>query len=152
MDDKYEAGEGDLPPSLRNYIQRSFAMHTQVHGIEEQDVRNMLNELIRDAANKSQIHEIQWDNFPLPQDIIQSRRPFSLGVVPTEQSLNGDMSGNRKDPPPTDLHPRAQNPTTRNPNILAWQKPANLCNTLHLETKCPSDFKYVLRCFGSRLC
>lgn len=64
----------DWPPSVRVYVQRSFAADSQIPGIERQDMEKKLKEIITAAADSDSLHSIDWEKLPLPQQLIHQER------------------------------------------------------------------------------
>lgn len=77
------AKKSSFPPTLREYVQRSFAQDVQIRGIEKPEVEAKLKEIINSAAQENKLHEIEWEVFPLPQELIQKERAEKLGIGQT---------------------------------------------------------------------
>ena len=59
---------------MRLYVQRAFETHNLVDGISEGDMQQKLKVVITEAAEKQALHSTNWDNYPLPQHLIQKER------------------------------------------------------------------------------
>ena len=100
----------EWPPSVRFYVQRSFAENNTVPGVDRQEMEKRLKQIISEAAESNTLHSVDWANLPLPQQMIVSERnklytsplaktdqQFSnLQVQDTPTQNNGPFSKKRK--------------------------------------------------------
>lgn len=108
---KPEKPKREWPPAVRQYVQRSFAVENNIPGIGREDMEMRLKKVISDAAESNNLLTVDWDNLPLPQQMIQTdrlrvdytnaastwREQFSiLNVQETNGSSNGPLSKKRK--------------------------------------------------------
>ncbi|PGH15072.1 hypothetical protein AJ80_05697 [Polytolypa hystricis UAMH7299] len=108
----------DWPPGVRQYVQRSFVPEYQIKGIGREELEAKLKNIITDAAESNNLHNVDWDSLPLPQEMIQNERNKLLttmtrppgadqmpGYYKKEQSSEGtpkkrkstDLSGEQDD-------------------------------------------------------
>lgn len=68
----------EWPESVRSYVQRSFAKKNMIPEVSRDDMQAQLKETIAHARDSGQMYNIDWDNLPLPQHLIQSQRLQAL--------------------------------------------------------------------------
>ena len=80
----------DWPLPVRQYVQRSFAEGNAIAGIGRPDMEAKLKKVISEAAESNTILSIDWDNLPLPQQMIQNKRMsyYATPVVPAGDQLS----------------------------------------------------------------
>ena len=87
------------PDPVRRYVQRSFAPESNIPGIGRQDMEKKLKEIISKSAESNTLDVVDWDNHPLPQQVINaeheratqgisSSRPSNALSFPTHQLTN----------------------------------------------------------------
>ncbi|KAL1952553.1 hypothetical protein VTO42DRAFT_4822 [Malbranchea cinnamomea] len=64
----------DWPESVRQYVQRSFVPEYQVPEVSREEMEAKLREVITKAAEGSGLNDVDWDNLPLPQQMILEER------------------------------------------------------------------------------
>jgi hypothetical protein len=64
----------DWPQPVRNYVQRSFDPSNMVPDVTKSDMESKLKETISAATDSDSLHSIDWDNLPLPQQMIRNER------------------------------------------------------------------------------
>ena len=67
----------EWPPAVRAYVQRSFSENHTIKGVARQELEAKLKAIISDAAENDTLLTIDWDNKPLPQQIITEERSRS---------------------------------------------------------------------------
>lgn len=81
------------------YVQRCFVPENQIAGIGRQDLEKKLKQVITDAAESSNLTNINWDAIPLPQEMLRDERnkrltaPWSV----ESQSMSKSQSGSPKE-------------------------------------------------------
>ena len=108
---KSEKPKREWPPAVRQYVQRSFAVENNIPDIGREEMEVRLKKVISDAAESNTLLTVDWDNLPLPQQMIQTDRlrisyanmtptwrdQFSiLNVQETNCFSNGSFSKKRK--------------------------------------------------------
>ncbi|KAI8632489.1 SAC3/GANP/Nin1/mts3/eIF-3 p25 family-domain-containing protein [Xylariaceae sp. FL1651] len=75
----------DWPQSVRNYVQRTFQASNEISGIPREEKESRLKEIIRSEQEKGTMYTTNWDEMPLPQQLIQKERQQALmaAVNPT---------------------------------------------------------------------
>jgi hypothetical protein len=64
----------EWPQSVRQYVQRSFDPSNMVPDVAKADMEAKLKETISAATDREQLYTIDWDNLPLPQQMIRTER------------------------------------------------------------------------------
>lgn len=64
----------EWPLEVRLYVQRCFVPENQIVGIERQDLEKKLKQVITDAAESSNLSNINWEALPLPQEMLRDER------------------------------------------------------------------------------
>ena len=103
----------DWPPSVRQYVQRSFAETNTIAGIEKSEMEAKLKKIISDAAESNTLLTIDWDHLPLPQQMLQAERNnfYAMPIASTSDQLsnlnmhetNVSSNGNSKKRKSSDL-------------------------------------------------
>ncbi|KAI0200025.1 SAC3/GANP/Nin1/mts3/eIF-3 p25 family-domain-containing protein [Astrocystis sublimbata] len=75
----------DWPQSVRNYVQRTFQASNEIPGVAREEKEFRLKEIIRSEQEKGSMFTTNWDEMPLPQQLIQKERQQALmtSVNPT---------------------------------------------------------------------
>lgn len=68
----------EWPESVRRYVQRSFIPSNMDRSVSRQEMEVQLKETISRATDSGQLHDIDWDAMPLPQDLIKEARTKQL--------------------------------------------------------------------------
>ena len=64
----------DWPQPVREYVQRAFMPEHNIPGIGRVEMEKKLKETITRANERNALHTIDWDDLPLPQQMIHSER------------------------------------------------------------------------------
>ena len=80
------------PDSVRSYVQRAFAVENSMAGVSRQEMEIRLKQVIAQAVQEGSLYSTQWQDAPLPQQIIMKERqdataafanpPWGNGVTP----------------------------------------------------------------------
>jgi len=70
----------DWPEPVRRYVQRSFDPSNMLPDVSRPDMETQLKQTISSATDTDSLLTIDWDNLPLPQEMIRSER---AAQVPT---------------------------------------------------------------------
>jgi hypothetical protein len=68
----------DWPQSVRNYVQRTFQASNEIPGVSSDEKQARLKEIIRSEQEKGTMFTTNWDEMPLPQQIIHKERQQAL--------------------------------------------------------------------------
>lgn len=68
----------DWPPSVRNYVAKSFLPDNMDHTVDRTEMEAKLKETISNAHQTGVMYTTDWDRFPLPQELIKQERLASL--------------------------------------------------------------------------
>ncbi|KAK7509295.1 SAC3/GANP domain protein [Phyllosticta citriasiana] len=87
------------PPSVRLYVQRSFAPDAMEASITREELEKTLKKVITEATEANALYTTDWDNHPLPQQLILAQRakPANLDKAPwrnnnaTPEKTMGDV-------------------------------------------------------------
>ncbi|EEP77801.1 predicted protein [Uncinocarpus reesii 1704] len=82
----------EWPPGVRQYVQRSFVPEYQIQGITREDMEKKLKQIITDAAESNNLHNVDWAALPLPQEMIRDERNRALPYPTRQQSVVFDKS------------------------------------------------------------
>ena len=84
----------DWPPTVRAYVQRSFDTSKSIPGVSRSEMEAKLKATITAASDDGTLHTTDWDNLPLPQQIIASQRGLASAQQPLMGShTNGNSNG-----------------------------------------------------------
>ncbi|KAI1333258.1 SAC3/GANP/Nin1/mts3/eIF-3 p25 family-domain-containing protein [Xylariaceae sp. FL0255] len=85
----------DWPQSVRNYVQRTFQASNDIAGIERHEKEARLKDIITAEQQKGTMFSINWDEMPLPQQLIQRERQQALMTVSAnaKKRKSSDLSG-----------------------------------------------------------
>ncbi|KAI0103639.1 SAC3/GANP/Nin1/mts3/eIF-3 p25 family-domain-containing protein [Nemania sp. FL0031] len=83
--DQQQQQKFDWPQSVRNYVQRTFQASNEIPGIGREEKESRLKEIIRSEQERETMFTTNWDEMPLPQQLIQKERQQALmaAVNPT---------------------------------------------------------------------
>ncbi|EFX05604.1 sac3 ganp domain containing protein [Grosmannia clavigera kw1407] len=68
----------DWPVSVRNYVQRSFLPSNMDPTVSRTDMESKLKETISQANETGVMYTINWENMPLPQQLVREERDRTL--------------------------------------------------------------------------
>ena len=74
----------EWPPSVKLYVQRSFAAENEVPGVSKEDMVIRMKEIINSSVTSNTLHTLDWDNHPLPQQFILNERSASAIRSPSQ--------------------------------------------------------------------
>ncbi len=98
----------DWPLPVRLYVQRSFAPENTKKGVSNQDLEAKLKQVIKEAAESNELHQLDWDSLPLPQEMLLAERATTVKPIISpwralssfgaqdEKSTNGSQRKKRK--------------------------------------------------------
>ncbi|KAL8951361.1 MAG: hypothetical protein Q9222_002662 [Ikaeria aurantiellina] len=125
-------GKRDWPPPVRSYVQRSFAEGNMIPDVDREEMEKKLKLVISHSVEAGTLADVDWDNLPLPQMMIQNERAYEhdprLQKSPSVhksysklslQETNQPMSKKRKS---SDLHPVEASENRTSP----WKQSADL--------------------------
>ncbi|KAI1310440.1 SAC3/GANP/Nin1/mts3/eIF-3 p25 family-domain-containing protein [Xylaria venustula] len=110
----------DWPQSVRNYVQRTFQASNEIPGVGREEKESRLKEIIRSEQEKGTMFTTNWDEMPLPQQLIQKERQHSLmaTVDPTgTQSKPPSLAATSKKRKSSDLSESEQT----NASAVPWR-------------------------------
>ena len=64
----------EWPPSVRQYVQRSFAVENAIENVGRGEMEIKLKQVITEAAESGTLEKIDWQSLPLPQQLILQDR------------------------------------------------------------------------------
>ncbi|KAI1757344.1 SAC3/GANP/Nin1/mts3/eIF-3 p25 family-domain-containing protein [Xylaria castorea] len=76
--DQQQQQKFDWPQSVRNYVQRTFQASNEIPGVTREEKESRLKEIIRSEQEKGTMFATNWDEMPLPQQLIQKERQQAL--------------------------------------------------------------------------
>lgn len=68
----------EWPPSVRNYVQRSFLPQNDDPSVSRADIEAKLKDTIGTAKENGTLHTIDWDKMPLPHALVKAERGEEL--------------------------------------------------------------------------
>lgn len=71
-------GKTEWPPSVRNYVQRSFLPQNDDPSVTRAEVEAKLKQTIGTAKEDGSMYTIDWDKMPLPQSLVKAEREAQL--------------------------------------------------------------------------
>lgn len=92
----------EWPPSVKEYVRRSFEPTREVKGVSRGDMERKLKEVITSAAESGQLLMIDWAKYPLPQEIVQQeqiRRSQAYLYQSTYPNSSPNQLQNENSPP-----------------------------------------------------
>ncbi|KAL8692579.1 MAG: hypothetical protein Q9218_002427 [Villophora microphyllina] len=69
-----DKGKREWPPSVRSYVQRSFAEENIILDISRSEMETKLKQVISQAVEAATLAHVNWDQLPLPQVMIQNEK------------------------------------------------------------------------------
>lgn len=78
----------EWPPGVRQYVQRSFVPDCQIPGITREDMEKKLKQIITEAAESNNLHNVNWEALPLPQEMIREERNRTLTSSARPQQMD----------------------------------------------------------------
>lgn len=84
----------EWPQPVRNYVQRSFDETNMLPDVARSDMEVKLKQTITAATDSETLDKIDWDNLPLPQQMIKQEREQARALQWQQESLNLRISGN----------------------------------------------------------
>ncbi|KAL8839295.1 MAG: hypothetical protein Q9170_001812 [Blastenia crenularia] len=88
-----EKSKRDWPPSVRSYVQRSFAEENMLPHINREEMETKLKQVISQSVSAGTLAIEDWDNLPLPQMMIQEERMHASRLaISTSQLGSGGLS------------------------------------------------------------
>lgn len=85
-------------------------------GIDQVAVATKLKQVITEAAERNELGTIDWYNYPLPQELIQSTQSMAMNAMSYAQAAGGRQTLKRKSPEPSSL------PESNNSTLPPWLK------------------------------
>ncbi|KAI1640075.1 SAC3/GANP domain protein [Biscogniauxia mediterranea] len=82
----------DWPDSVRNYVQRTFQKSNLDTSISRQEMEAKLKETIRSSQEAGTMYSLNWDEMPLPQQMIREERQRALMVSMASLKTSGPES------------------------------------------------------------
>ena len=91
----------DWPQPVRNYVQRSFEPANLIPDVPRPEMEAKLKQTITSATDSNTLEIIDWDNLPLPQQMIQQARAhaslsWQQESVDLRMGANGFNNGTKK--------------------------------------------------------
>lgn len=86
-----EKSKRNWPDPVRQYVQRAFAVENALADVSRQDMEIKLKQTISESASNNTLHVVDWENLPLPQQMIHQERVESTKSV---QAPSIPVSGN----------------------------------------------------------
>ncbi|KAG8167077.1 hypothetical protein KVR01_002766 [Diaporthe batatas] len=104
----------EWPMSVRLYVQRSFRPENLNPSVSRTDMEQKLREVISGATDSGKLNSVDWDNMPLPQELVVQERNTLLesqksgpGSSPGSARKRKSFEGDRDhDSSPATLAPR----------------------------------------------
>jgi SAC3 family protein LENG8/THP3 len=93
----------DWPESVRNYVQRAFQSNNLDPNVTRKEMEQKLKETISKVKDSGDLHSVDWDSMPLPQQLIKAERAQALQStasmawlsnhdVPSKKRKSGDIT------------------------------------------------------------
>ena len=110
----------DWSPSVRQYVQRSFAVENAIENVGRVEIEIKLKQVITEAAENGTLDQIDWQSLPLPQQLVVQDRAKNasqqvireweneisfLNVQETDTNSNGSIAKKRKIAHPASFEP-----------------------------------------------
>ncbi|KAI1176801.1 SAC3/GANP/Nin1/mts3/eIF-3 p25 family-domain-containing protein [Nemania sp. FL0916] len=76
--DQQQQRKYDWPQSVRNYVQRTFEASNEILGIGREEKESRLKVIISFEQDRGTMYTTNWDEMPLPQQLIQKERQQAL--------------------------------------------------------------------------
>lgn len=98
----------EWPQAVRDYVQRSFVDTNMLPDVARSDMEIKLKQTITDATDNNALLTIDWDNLPLPQQMIRQEREKARLLMASVYNREGlskkrksqEMGGNDEDSTP----------------------------------------------------
>jgi hypothetical protein len=82
----------EWPQPVRNYVQRSFDENNMLSDVSRSDMEIKLKQTITEATDQDTLDKIDWDNLPLPQQLIKQERQQARAITQQPASLTSRNS------------------------------------------------------------
>ncbi|KAI3342785.1 SAC3/GANP/Nin1/mts3/eIF-3 p25 family-domain-containing protein [Ustulina deusta] len=117
--DQQQQQKFDWPQSVRNYVQRTFQASNEISGVGREEKESRLKEIIRSEQEKGTMFTTNWDEMPLPQQLIQKERQQALmaAVDPASAQSKPPSATNPKKRKSSDLSESEQT----NGSTVPWR-------------------------------
>ncbi|EEH18647.2 hypothetical protein PABG_07707 [Paracoccidioides brasiliensis Pb03] len=98
----------DWPPAVRQYVQRSFVPEFQIANVSRLEMERKLKQVITEAAESGNLHTVDWENLPLPQQMIWNERNKILTSAPSQSTwgMKSQENGSQKQKKPKEEPPK----------------------------------------------
>lgn len=83
-----------FPQPVRDYVQRSFLPHMMHKDVTRTEMEAKLKETIAAATDSNTLETLDWENLPLPQQMIQQERAQAAALTWRQESLDLHVGGN----------------------------------------------------------
>ena len=83
-----------FPQAVRDYVQRSFLPHLMRDDVTRPEMEAKLKETIAAATDSNTLETLDWENLPLPQEMIRQERAQAAALAWKQESVHLHMSGN----------------------------------------------------------
>jgi hypothetical protein len=83
----------DWPQPVRHYVQRSFEPSNMISDVPRSEMETKLKQTISTATDNDTLHSIDWDNLPLPQEMIRAERTQAAASW-HQESIGLQVGGN----------------------------------------------------------
>ncbi|RFU29049.1 hypothetical protein B7463_g7298, partial [Scytalidium lignicola] len=98
------------PQPVRNYVQRSFDPSNMFPDVQKPEMEAKLKQTITAATENGALETIDWDNLPLPQQMIRQERAAAVAAAATaswqQESVNLHVGGSSYNNPAPEVKPR----------------------------------------------
>ncbi|KAI1429921.1 SAC3/GANP/Nin1/mts3/eIF-3 p25 family-domain-containing protein [Xylaria sp. FL1777] len=115
--DQQQQQKFDWPQSVRNYVQRTFQASNEIPGVGREEKESRLKEIIRSEQEKGTMFSTNWDEMPLPQQLIQKERQQALMAAADPAGTQAKSSSNSKKRKSSDLSESEQT----NGSTVPWR-------------------------------
>ncbi|KAK1707900.1 GANP/Nin1/mts3/eIF-3 p25 family protein [Colletotrichum lupini] len=100
----------EWPPSVRDYVQRSFLPHNMDPSVPRPEIEAKLKETISQHMENGTLESTDWEKMPFPSDLIRNERQSQLNSAmnvssPFASRYDGSMSANPKKRKSSDFTP-----------------------------------------------
>ncbi|KAL8938974.1 MAG: hypothetical protein Q9211_002952 [Gyalolechia sp. 1 TL-2023] len=118
-----DRGKRDWPPSVRSYVQRSFAEENILPNVGWKEMETKLKQVISHSVAAATLTSEDWDNLPLPQMMIQEERrrgpspPVSDSLLISTLRETNEAKSKKRKSSDLDLADEAT------PRIVPWNQP-----------------------------
>lgn len=108
-------GRIEWPPSVRNYVARSFMPSNLDSSVTRAEMESQLKATISAATDSGQLHTTQWETYPLPQELIKAARATS---VADQKMRDAPRTGKKR----KSLEMEDANDNSRSATAAPWQR------------------------------